>query len=79
MEQIHGHEVLDMMEGKTFSEQSLENAIIEKFGKDQRFFTCSAQNLTAKELIQFLKERGKFKPENDGFTVNSQNRCNHEE
>ena len=43
----HGHEVLAMMQGKAFTEESLLAAIIERFGKDERFYTCSADNLTA--------------------------------
>ena len=37
MEQIHGHEVLHMMEGNVYSETSLRKAIIDKFGANQLF------------------------------------------
>ena len=72
---IHGHEVLDMMQGHSYSEKSLLEAIIEKFGADARFYTCSAENLTAQGLIDFLKEHGKFKPMGDGFTVDTIKVC----
>jgi probable metal-binding protein len=72
---IHGHEVLDMMQGHSYSEKSLLEAIIEKFGADARFYTCSAENLTAQGLIDFLKEHGKFKPMGDGFTVDTTKVC----
>lgn len=42
MEQLHAHEVLHMMEGNSYTELSLREAIIQKFGEQQRFFTCSA-------------------------------------
>lgn len=58
-----------MMQGHSYSEKSLLEAIIEKFGTEERFYTCSAENLTAQELIDFLKEHGKFKPTDDGFTA----------
>ena len=74
----HGHEVLAMMQGKAFTEESLLAAIIERFGKDERFYTCSADNLTAQGLIDFLKEHGKFLPMADGFTVDSTKVCDHE-
>lgn len=77
MEQIHGHEVLHMMEGNSYSESSLRDAIVQKFGKDQRFYTCSAEEMDADELIAFLKEKGKFMPINDGFTVDISKVCNH--
>ncbi len=73
----HGHEVLEMMQGHSYTEKSLLEAILEKFGPDERFYTCSAGNLTAQGLIDFLKERGKFKPAEDGFTVDTTKVCNH--
>ena len=73
----HGHEVLEMMQGHSYTEKSLLEAIIEKFGPEERFYTCSADNLTARGLIDFLKERGKFKPAEDGFTVDESKVCNH--
>ena len=45
MEQLHAHEVLHMMEGNSYTELSLREAIIQKFGEQQRFFTCSANNM----------------------------------
>ena len=78
MEQIHGHEVLHMMEGNVYSETSLRKAIIDKFGANQLFYTCSASNLTVDGLIEFLKEHDKFKPMNDGFTVDETSVCSNE-
>lgn len=75
----HGHEVLHMMEGNNYaSNKELIDAIIQKFGPEERFFTCSATDMTATELVEFLAERGKFKPSgNDGFTVDTSQICNH--
>ena len=75
---IHGHEVLAMMQGHSYSENSLLEAIIEKFGADERFYTCSAENLTAQGLIDFLKEHGKFKLMDDGFTSDTTKVCENE-
>ena len=66
-----------MMQGHSYTEKSLLEAILEKFGPEERFYTCSADNLTARGLIDFLKERGKFKPAEDGFTVDESKVCNH--
>lgn len=76
---IHGHEVLHMMEGKTYlSAEMLEQEIIMRFGHQARFYTCSAENMTAKELVVFLQERGKFMPSgNSGFTVDKTSICDH--
>ena len=54
MEQLHAHEVLHMMEGNSYSESSLREAIINKFGSEQRFYACSADNMNVDELISFL-------------------------
>jgi probable metal-binding protein len=74
----HGHEVLAMMQGRSYTEKSLLEAIIEKFGTEERFYTCSAENLTAQELINFLKDHGKFLPMGDGFTVDTGKVCENE-
>lgn len=77
MEQLHAHEVLFMMEGNSYSEASLRAAIIDKFGEFQRFYTCSAENMSVDELIVFLKQKGKFMPADDGFTVDTTKVCSH--
>lgn len=79
MTSIHGHEVLNMMLNSDvgYSEKSLEQAIIAKFGGEARFHTCSAQGMTAMELVLFLAERGKFIPQQDGFTTNESKICRH--
>lgn len=77
MEQLHAHEVLHMMEGNSYTEASLKAAIIERFGETQRFYACSAEYMSVDDLIVFLKEKGKFMPMNDGFTVDITKVCNH--
>lgn len=74
----HGHEVLEMMQGHSYTEKSLHEAIIARFGADERFYTCSAENLTAQGLIDFLKDHGKFMPADEGFTVDTTKVCNNE-
>ena len=83
MEQLHAHEVLHMMEGNSYSEASLKEAIVkraafvEKFGEHQRFYTCSADNMEVDELIGFLKRKGKFMPAGEEFTVDISKVCSH--
>lgn len=77
MEQLHAHEVLHMMEGNSYTELSLKEAIIRKFGKEQRFYACSADNMDIDTLIGFLKMKGKFMPADGGFTVDITKVCNH--
>ena len=77
--QIHGHDVLEMMmaSNQLYSKDSLKAAIAEKFGADTRFHTCSAENMDAGELIEFLAQRGKFTTDAGSFTVDPATICQH--
>jgi len=79
MNQIHGHDVLNMMlaSGKTYTKATLVEDIIKKFGPDAKFHTCSAEDMTAVELVAFLEERGKFKPQAGGFQTSKDVICQH--
>ena len=76
---VHGHEVMEMMmaSGKNYTKESLECEIIEKFGADTRFHTCSAENMTAGELVDFLESRDKFINAGEGFSTNPEKICDH--
>ena len=77
--QIHGHEVIAMIResGQAYSRDSLTAAIEARFGAEARFYTCSAEGLSAGELIDFLENRGKFIPRAGGFTVDPAKVCQH--
>jgi probable metal-binding protein len=77
MQQVHGHEVLKMMigSGKTYTKQSLILEITQRFGKDTRFHTCSAENLTAEQLIVFLDSNGKLVHQQSGFQTSPDLMC----
>ncbi|HET9955438.1 MAG TPA: YecH family metal-binding protein [Polyangiaceae bacterium] len=75
---IHGHEVLEMMvtAGIPFTSASLRDAIIQRFGVEARFHTCSARDMDAAALVDFLSARGKFVPVSDGFVFSGKS-CSH--
>jgi len=77
--QIHGHDVLDMMiaSGESHTRASLAEAIHAKFGPEARYHTCSADDMTAEQLIDFLAARGKFIGSETGFRVNADRVCQH--
>ncbi|MBK5144884.1 YecH family protein [Budviciaceae bacterium BWR-B9] len=79
MSSVHGHQVLEMMIASEhpYSTASLIEAINQRFGTDARFHTCSKQDLTAAELVDFLASKGKFIPADDGFTTHVDKICNH--
>jgi len=79
MNSVHGHEVMHMManSGIGYNRESLRQAIHNQFGSDTRFHTCSAENMDAEALIDFLEARGKFVDMGDGFTTPKEKICNH--
>lgn len=79
MKEIHGHEVMKMMltSGRTYTRASLTEEIIRSFGADARFFTCSAENLTPAELIDFLEVKGKLVSGPGGFGTAENLMCQH--
>ena len=79
MEQIHGHAVMQLMleSGRAYTRATLRDAIIDKFGASARFCTCSAENLTAEGIIDFLEAKGKFVLGNDGFQTSADLMCKH--
>ena len=79
MEQIHGHEVMQMMvdSGKSYTRSSLLTDIVAKFGPSSRFFTCSAADLTPEGIIDFLEAKGKFLACEEGFQGSADLMCKH--
>jgi len=79
MKRIHGHEVMKMMlaSGKAYTKTTLVKDIVGTFGKDARFYTCSADSMTAPELVAFLEAKGKFVPRKGGFETDANKICKH--
>lgn len=76
---VHGHEVMDAIiaDGRLFTRDSLTAFLVDKFGLGTRYHTCSAADMTAAELVDFLAARGKFVGTEEGFTVNTARVCKH--
>lgn len=62
---------------RSFTRDTLREAIHERFGEAARFYTCSAQDMTADQLIDFLAARGKFVERDNGFTTDPDRMCQH--
>ena len=77
--EIHAHEVMRLMlELDTdFSRESLTHAIIERFGVDAGFHSCSQAGMGVSAVIDFLESRGKFVARADGFNTAQDKTCNH--
>ena len=76
---IHAHEVMHMMleQDEGFSRESLTKAIIDRFGADAKFCSCSAAGMDIHAVIDFLESRGKFVERGDGFSTSEGKICNH--
>jgi probable metal-binding protein len=79
MTEIHAHEIMHMMleQDDGFSRDSLARAIVDRFGADARFYSCSQSGMDAQGVIDFLESRGKFVPRDGGFTTAKDRICNH--
>ena len=79
MTSIHGHDVLHWAAEtqRSFSNDELVAAVTQQFGTDTRFHTCSAGNLTAKELVDFLQARGKLGDNPHALRVDRTQICQH--
>ncbi|MCX6878257.1 MAG: YecH family protein [Verrucomicrobia bacterium] len=79
MESIHGHDVIHMVQQAehAFSRAELVTAIQEKFGSGARFHTCSAEGMTAAELVEFLVTRGKFSGPDSALALDASRVCQH--
>lgn len=79
MTKIHAHEVMHMMleTESGFSRESLKQAILERFGADARFHSCSAKGMDVDMVIDFLESRGKFVARKNGFNTAQEKICNH--
>ncbi|KFZ37139.1 hypothetical protein HR45_12050 [Shewanella mangrovi] len=78
-ESIHGHEVLEMLlaqpEGVT--RELLKSQMQQRFGATARYHTCSASDMDADALIEFLAARGKFVDAPAGITTEAEKICSH--
>jgi probable metal-binding protein len=79
MTDTHAHEVMHMMleQDDGFSRESLTKAIIDRFGADARFCSCSAAGMDVHTVIDFLESRGKFVARGGGFSTLESNICDH--
>ena len=70
-----GHSHFLEMSGGDINATELVAAIIAKFGADARFHTCSAADMDAAELVAFFEAKGKFRPTENGFTMDRGKVC----
>lgn len=64
MQNAHVHEILEMLNSsaEAYSALELQEAVERHFGLDTRFQSCSIDNMSAAQAVEFLINRGKFIP-----------------
>tara|TARA_B110000879_G_scaffold176198_1_gene229946 strand:+ start:1495 stop:1734 length:240 start_codon:yes stop_codon:yes gene_type:complete len=79
MTEAHVHDIMQMMmeTGEVYTRESLENAIVHKFGITTTFHSCSENGMTATDAVTFLEGRGKFIPTEEGFYTDESKKCSH--
>jgi probable metal-binding protein len=60
-----------------FNRESLARAIIDRFGVDARFHSCSQAEMGVQAVIDFLESRGKFVARAEGFNTADDKICSH--
>mgnify|MGYP003853701507 CR=1 FL=1 len=63
--------------GKRYSNESLTARVLERFGPEARFYTCSGSGLDAAEIVDHLWGKGKFTGTPEDFVFLPASRCGH--
>lgn len=78
-ESIHGHEVMHLIADAklALTKDAWITEIGRKFGATAKFHTCSAENLSAAALMDFLIARGKFDIAGPALSLDATKICQH--
>ena len=77
---FHIHEVLNALyqDSTPRTLPELNSFIAEKFGTNPQFFSCSEQNMSIDQAIEFMMMREKISEVSEGkFAIHTGNQCNH--
>ena len=73
MKILHVHDILDLINqsSQAYAIADLKQAIVETFGLDARFSSCSVDGMRIDDAVDFLVTRGKFVPKQAGSCCGS--------
>ncbi|BCV37204.1 MULTISPECIES: YecH family metal-binding protein [Shewanella] len=76
---VHGHQVLQLLLEQTapIKRDDLKALMQERFGRDARYHTCSAEGMDAEALLNFLAAKGKFIESSQGLSTLESKICRH--
>ncbi len=76
---VHGHDVMEMIIDAPTppSREELCAAVVERFGGDALFYTCSAKDMSIEGLLEFLMERNKLVEVDGKLSTHPDHICDH--
>ncbi len=74
---IHAHKVLNLLRDKPMTREQLEQTVIEQFGADARFRTCSREGFDLDSLLVFFVEKQKVIENQGQWELNIERVCSH--
>ncbi len=77
MTEVHGHNVLNLLNETPMSKEDLHAHVVAEHGQDTRFCTCQHSDLTLDDLLEFLLSKGKLVEVNGKLATNAERVCNH--
>ncbi|MEF1284654.1 YecH family protein [Vibrio sp. M250220] len=75
--EIHAHNVLNLLREQPMSKSDLEQAVSEAFGEQARFRTCKCNGFTLETLLEFFIDREKVIVQDGIWMVNAERVCSH--
>ncbi|MCY9873679.1 YecH family metal-binding protein [Vibrio barjaei] len=74
---IHAHKVLNLLREQPMTRELLEKTVIEQFGTEARFRTCSREGFDLDSLLAFFVEKQKVIENQGVWELNIERVCSH--
>ena len=76
---VHGRNVLKMVlaSDRSWPRAELLQAMVNEFGADSEFHTCSVDSLSAEQLLDLFLNKGKLVETAEGLSVDTSKMCSH--
>ncbi len=74
---VHAHSLLNHLKSHPSTIEQLTQWVVEQYGQDVRFRTCSREGFSLPEMIDFFKARQKIIEVDGKWQTNPERVCNH--
>lgn len=75
--EIHAHNVLNLLRETPMTESELRQAVATEFGDDAQFRTCKLNGFDLDKLLMFFVERQKIMAIEGKWHINAERVCSH--